>query len=943
MLEGSRCSCLGSMGKGDINPGFTFFAEERAGAASPWEVANALKDARSDGVVGTSIDEKIRRRLADKNINRDVRKGSSIAAANGKRGKPEHAVNGKRAKDRAGSSDDEGLEGVSDDDGSSDESDAPLPGEEDDSDNSEVLIESDDGESDEEVEDESGSEEDGPAGGSEAESDSEEEESGSEDGDSEPGTSRRTANGRPATANGHAAGSPAGREAGSASSDEDDSGSDVESEEAGTSGAGSGSDSEGSSDSGGSLGGRKRKRPPVPAAGSAAAAAAAGAGPAKKKGKRQKEGKGGFFAETPEGTQFVAGSFADLHLSRPLLKAVADLAYAHPTPIQAACIPLAMTGRDICGSAMTGSGKTAAFGLPCLERLLHRSRRVAATYVLVLTPTRELAVQIHSMMQKLGAYTDVRVALVVGGLSLQAQAVALRAQPEIVVATPGRLIDHVRNSASVGLEDLQILVLDEADRLLEMGFAEEIREIVRMAPTRRQTMLFSATMTEEVRRLAALSLRQPVRLAADPTAAAPEKLTQEIVRLKGAAAAHKEAVLLALASRSFTGGRTIVFFKTKQRAHRAKILFGLAGLPAAGELHGDMTQAARLESLDAFRKGDVAFLLCTDVAARGLDILGVDAVLNYDAPATLTSYLHRIGRTARAGERGLAVTIIEDGDRLLVKEVVKNTRVHLRNRLVPAPVVMQWQGRLERLAGDVERIKAEEGEEAALRKAELQAQKALNMVEHEAEIYARPARTWFQTPKQKRKAADRARPDGAGADALAGGDRDEGGDGDAKGGKGKKQEKEAERAKRKREAAAEKEREGDKRRRGDKLLEETKAASRNIRGAKAIEQQLKQQGMRPAMARKAAAAQVSTVKAKDKKKKKKPRLDPTGEGLFEGDGTGKPAGKTEKSTSRVYAGGAKSGKLALPKGGLSKTERARVKQGGKGKHMFKSKQRHKRR
>jgi hypothetical protein len=190
---------------------------------------------------------------------------------------------------------------------------------------------------------------------------------------------------------------------------------------------------------------------------------------------QQQQNGGGFYSATPEGTTYEAASFADLRLSRPLLRAVEALGYTEPTPIQAAVVPLALAGRDICGSAVTGSGKTAAFALPILERLLFRPRQVAAVYVLVLAPTRELAVQVHSMIEKLAQHTDITAALAVGGLSLQAQAAALRRGPEIVVATPGRAIDHLRNTAAFGLEDLAVLVLDEADRLLEMGFQDEVR------------------------------------------------------------------------------------------------------------------------------------------------------------------------------------------------------------------------------------------------------------------------------------------------------------------------------------------------------------------------------------------------------------------------------------------------------------------------------------
>ncbi|GAB4821500.1 hypothetical protein N2152v2_008546 [Parachlorella kessleri] len=653
--------------------------------------------------------------------------------------------------------------------------------------------------------------------------------------------------------------------------------------------------------------------------------------------KRQRGAGGkanGFYAATPEGTTFSAQSFADLNLSRPLVKACQALGYASPTPIQAACIPLALTGRDICGSAVTGSGKTAAFSLPLLERLLHRDRRVGATYVLVLAPTRELAVQVHSMITRLGQFTDIRAALVVGGLSLNAQAAELKSYPEIVVATPGRMIDHLRNTQNIGLEDLQALVLDEADRLLEMGFAEEIREIVKMAPVRRQTMLFSATMTEEVKRLIALSLKHPVRLAADPTAAAPQQLTQEIVRLKGGQAAHKEAMLLSLCARTFNTGRTIVFFQTKQKAHRLKILFGLAGLPPAAELHGDMTQAARLESLERFRKGEAAYLLATDVAARGLDILGVETVINFDCPAQLASYLHRVGRTARAGNRGRAITFVEDGDRALLKEVIKKTKVQMQQRQVPAHAVASWQDKVERLEEGVFQVIAEEREERALRKAEMEAQKALNMVEHEDEIRARPARTWFQTERQKREVAQKSK-----AAALAGGREGEG-EGDPR---DKKQDGKAARKEKLKQKAA---KQTEDKKRKNPLMDETVGQKRTIKSIKAREAELRQQGVSAARAGKIAAGMVTGVKSKKQKKRKageKGGENGGGDGgLFGGDGIGKPSAS---GPSKVYAGGAKSGKLKIPKavGALSKVELARAKRGGKGKHGFKSKARHKRR
>ncbi|KAH9759139.1 DEAD-box ATP-dependent RNA helicase 28 [Citrus sinensis] len=458
-----------------------------------------------------------------------------------------------------------------------------------------------------------------------------------------------------------------------------------------------------------------------------------------------------FFAPA-DGASFHANSFMELNLSRPLLRACEALGYSKPTPIQAACIPLALTGRDICGSAITGSGKTAAFALPTLERLLYRPKRIPAIRVLILTPTRELAVQVHSMIEKIAQFTDIRCCLVVGGLSTKMQETALRSMPDIVVATPGRMIDHLRNSMSVDLDDLAVLILDEADRLLELGFSAEIHELVRLCPKRRQTMLFSATLTEDVDELIKLSLTKPLRLSADPSAKRPSTLTED---------------------------------GTKQAAHRLKILFGLAALKAA-ELHGNLTQAQRLEALELFRKQHVDFLIATDVAARGLDIIGVQTVINYACPRDLTRqvpnyflmlYVHRVGRTARAGREGYAVTFVTDNDRSLLKAIAKRAGSKLKSRIVAEQSITKWSKIIEQMEDQVAAILQEEREERILRKAEMEATKvfdhttmqlvylhveeqgsaivnmAENMIAHKEEIFARPKKTWFVTEKEKKLAA----------------------------------------------------------------------------------------------------------------------------------------------------------------------------------------------
>ncbi|XP_062112876.1 DEAD-box ATP-dependent RNA helicase 28 [Humulus lupulus] len=461
------------------------------------------------------------------------------------------------------------------------------------------------------------------------------------------------------------------------------------------------------------------------------------------------------FFSPSDGTSFHANSFMELNLSRPLLRACEALGYAKPTPIQAACIPLALSGRDICGSAITGSGKTAAFALPTLERLLFRPKRMPAIRVLILTPTRELAVQVNSMIEKLAQFTDIRCCLIVGGLSTKVQEAALRSMPDIVVATPGRMIDHLRNSMSVDLEDLAVLILDEADRLLELGFSAEIHELVRLCSKRRQTMLFSATMTEEVDELVKLSLNKPLRLSADPSTKRPATLTEEVVRIRRMREVNQEAVLLALCSKTFTS-KVIIFSGTKQAAHRLKILFGLAGLKAA-ELHGNLTQVQRLDALELFRKQRVDFLIATDVAARGLDIIGVETVINYACPRDLTSYVHRVGRTARAGREGYAVTFVTDNDRSLLKAIAKRAGSKLKSRIVAEQSITKWSRVIEQMEDQVAAVLQDEIEERALRKAEMEATKAENLIAHRDEIFSRPKRTWFVTEKEKQLTAKAAK------------------------------------------------------------------------------------------------------------------------------------------------------------------------------------------
>lgn len=285
----------------------------------------------------------------------------------------------------------------------------------------------------------------------------------------------------------------------------------------------------------------------------------------------------------------ITDSFQGMSLSRPILRGLSAVAFTKPTPIQAKTIPIALMGKDVVGGAVTGSGKTAAFTVPILERLLYRPKKVATSRVVILTPTRELAIQCHAVATKLASFTDITFCLAVGGLSLKAQEVELRQRPDVIIATPGRFIDHMRNSASFAVETVEILVLDEADRMLEDGFADELNEILTTLPKSRQTMLFSATMGSSVDRLIRAGLDKPVRIQVDSQKKTVGTLVQEFVRLRPGREEKRMGYLVHLCKTLYTE-RAVIFFRQKKAAHKTRIIFGLLGLSCA-ELHGSMNQA----------------------------------------------------------------------------------------------------------------------------------------------------------------------------------------------------------------------------------------------------------------------------------------------------------------------------------------------------------------
>lgn len=369
-----------------------------------------------------------------------------------------------------------------------------------------------------------------------------------------------------------------------------------------------------------------------------------------------------------------------------------------------------------------------------------------------------------------------------GGLSTKVQEQELKLRPDVVIATPGRLIDHIHNSQSFNLDSVEILVMDEADRMLDDGFAAELNEIIRNCPKGRQTMLFSATMTDNVDDLIKLSLNRPVRLFVNAATTLTSRLTQEFIRIRSAKEKHKAAILAALCCRTYKT-ECIVFFKSKVDAHAMKITFGLLGLKAA-ELHGALNQLQRLEALELFRDKKVDFLLATDLASRGLDIAGIKTVINYDMPTQYPLYVHRVGRTARAGMAGRAVSLVQESDRKILKLAVKNAgaQSHIKNRIIPATIISRYVDKITAFDGQVDEIRMEEKEEKAMQRAEMEVNRASNLITHQDEIMSRPRKEWFQsqadTQAQKQLGVRNHEGGGSGADGgnkkrKASGDKDE--------------------------------------------------------------------------------------------------------------------------------------------------------------------------
>jgi ATP-dependent RNA helicase RhlE len=344
--------------------------------------------------------------------------------------------------------------------------------------------------------------------------------------------------------------------------------------------------------------------------------------------------------------------FEELSLAPELLRAVEEMGFSLATPIQRMAIPEALAGKDVLGRAQTGTGKTAAFMLPTLQRL----KGGEGLRALVLCPTRELAIQVAEAGSDYAKYLETWVGVIYGGTSVQKDVRELRAGFDVLVATPGRLIDHLERG-NVSLSELEVLILDEADRMLDMGFRPQINQILKHCPKERQTLFFSATLPNDVKSLAYDSLRSPVIVEAAPTATTAEGVEQFVYPVDGR---RKAALLIELLNRSGMDS-VIVFTRTKFGADKLIGQLQKAGVQAA-VMHGDRAMKDRVKALDAFREREVRVLVATDVAQRGLDVEGISHVINFDVPQDPDSYVHRVGRTARAGHTGEAITFMSPGE-----------------------------------------------------------------------------------------------------------------------------------------------------------------------------------------------------------------------------------------------------------------------------------------
>ena len=358
-------------------------------------------------------------------------------------------------------------------------------------------------------------------------------------------------------------------------------------------------------------------------------------------------------------------NFNNFGIIDPIIKAINDIGYSAATQIQKQAIPLILKGQDIIGCAQTGTGKTAAFALPVLQLLSSDTKKYKMPRALVLVPTRELAIQIDQSVAQYSKYIQINRLAIYGGVSQVAQVERLRKGVDVLVATPGRLMDLI-NQGHVSLSQIKVLILDEADSMLDMGFVHDIKRILKYIPQKRQTLFFSATMTPEIRKFANTILHHPAEINVSPVSSTAEKIVQSVSFVEK----KDKAAFLANVLRTSDVKQTLIFTRTKHVADRLVRILGKGGIPAAS-IHGNKSQTARQKALSSFKNGGINILIATDIAARGIDIQELPFVINYDLPVDSETYVHRIGRTGRAGKEGKALSLCSEEEKPTLLKIQK--------------------------------------------------------------------------------------------------------------------------------------------------------------------------------------------------------------------------------------------------------------------------------
>ena len=490
-----------------------------------------------------------------------------------------------------------------------------------------------------------------------------------------------------------------------------------------------------------------------------------------------------YFKDKFENALFAKGiSFTNFNLSKLIIKALSELEYYTPTKVQEKVIPIALNGHDIFVNSETGSGKTACFLLPIVQRIiLSRSSKdnkknkndslnnpqVIQNQALIIVPTRELALQCNEMLKKFLKYIDLNYIFLCGGLSVENQINQMKNKiPDIIITTPGRLLDLIYNNKNISLEHVNILVLDEADKLLELGFKDAIFEILELIKKNknRQTLLFSATLNPKLLDLGEHALNNPIKIKIAQSAILTN-LSQSIVRLRFTNLEQNNyekrmAYLISIIKQKKLN-RTIIFFNTKQDCHRCLLFFKKFGLESCAELHGNISQTERIKSLDDFQKGNVKFLLATDIAGRGIDIEKVKTVINFQMPLIGERYIHRVGRTARKGYVGEAITICDDKERLVLKKVFKKEKIEINVKPIKInnDEIKDIFKKIMNFKDDIEEKLVDEKAEKQFEMAEKDIEKTMNIKLHQNEIKNRPKKIWYETTKEKRKKAKQLKKD----------------------------------------------------------------------------------------------------------------------------------------------------------------------------------------